>query len=58
MSLEKMNDLREKVELATESVEENENLVVKKEQEMLEWNLQKKLCKRDCELEEAKNLLN
>lgn len=53
-----MNDLREKVELATESVEENEKLIVKKEQEMLEWNLQKKLCKRDSELEEAKNLLN
>lgn len=58
MSLEQMNDLREKVELATESVEENEKLIVKKEQEMLEWNLQKKLCKRDSELEEAKNLLN
>lgn len=57
MSLDMMNDLREKVDLATESVEENEKLVRKKEQEMLEWNVQKKLCKRDCNLEEAKNIL-
>jgi hypothetical protein len=58
MSLEKMNDLREKVEIATENVEESEGLVIKLEKEILEWNAQKKLCKRDCELEEAKNLLN
>lgn len=58
MSLEKMNDLREKVEIATENVEESEGLVIKLEKEILEWNGQKKLCKRDCELEEARNLLN
>lgn len=52
-----MNDLREKVELATESVEESEKLVVKKDQEILEWNIQKKLCKRDCDFEEAKSIL-
>ena len=58
MSLEKMNDLREKVEIATENVEESESLVIKLEKEILEWNAQKKLCKRDCELDEARNLLN
>jgi hypothetical protein len=47
MSLDKMNDLREKVEVATENVEESEGLVVKLEKEILEWNAQKKLCKRD-----------
>lgn len=58
MSLEKMNNLREKVEIATENVEESEGLVIKLEKEILEWNIQKKLCKRDIELEEAKNLIN
>lgn len=58
LSLEKMNDLREKVEIATENVEESEGLVIKLEKEILEWNAQKKLCKRDCELDEARNLLN
>ena len=53
-----MNDLREKVEIATENVEESEGLVLKLEKEILEWNSQKKLCKRDTELEESKNLLN
>lgn len=38
MSLEKMNDLREKVEIATENVEESEGLVIKLEKEILEWN--------------------
>lgn len=42
-----MNDLREKVEIATENVEESEGLVIKLEKEILEWNAQKKLCKRD-----------
>lgn len=38
VSLEKMNDLREKVEIATENVEESEGLVIKLEKEILEWN--------------------
>ena len=32
--------------------------MIKLEKEILEWNAQKKLCKRDCELDEARNLLN
>ena len=56
MSFEKMNELREKVNIATENVEESESLVKKLEKEILEWNTQKKLCKRDQELEEVKHL--
>ena len=58
LSLEKMSELREKVEQATDNVEQSEKLVIKCEKEILEWNIQKKLCKRDCELEEARDLLN
>ena len=43
--------------MATDNVEQSEALVIKREKEILEWNIQKKLCKRDQDLEEAKNLL-
>lgn len=52
-----MSELRDKVQMATDNVELSEALVIKREKEILEWNIQKKLCKRDQDLEEAKNLL-
>lgn len=58
LSLDKMNELRDKVQMATENVEQSEVLVIKRDKEILEWNVQKKLCKRDKDLEEAKELLN
>jgi hypothetical protein len=42
-----MNDLKEKVNIIQKSVEESESLVNKLEKEILEWNAQKKLCRRD-----------
>lgn len=45
-------DLKDKVNIAQENVEESENLVSNLEKEILEWNAQKKLAKRDQELEE------
>lgn len=56
MSVEKMTDLKEKVNIASENVEESESLVQKLEKEIVEWNAQKKLCRRDQELDEIKNL--
>ena len=47
MSVEKMTDLKEKVNIASENVEESESLVQKLEKEIVEWNAQKKLCRRD-----------
>jgi len=58
MSIEKMSDLKDKVNIASENVEESESLVDKLEKEIVEWNAQKKLCRRDQELEEIKNLTN
>lgn len=49
-------DLKDKVNIAQENVEESENLVSNLEKEILEWNAQKKLCKRDQELEEIQIL--
>lgn len=56
MNVEKMTDLKEKVNIASENVEESESLVNKLEKEIVEWNAQKKLCRRDQELDEIKNL--
>ena len=36
---------------AAQSVEENENLVLKLERAIIEWNALKKLCNRDMDLE-------
>jgi hypothetical protein len=38
MSVEKMTDLKEKVNIASENVEESESLVHKLEKEIVEWN--------------------
>jgi len=42
-----MNELKEKVNIVSDNVEESESLVIKLEKEILEWNAQKKLCRRD-----------
>ena len=56
LSVDKMTDLKGKVDIASENVEETESLVQKLESEIIEWNAQKKLCRRDQELEEITNL--
>ena len=52
LDTEKAIELKKKVDIANENVEESEGLVSKLEKEMLEWNALKKLIKRDTELEE------
>lgn len=47
LSIEIMTDLKEKVNIASENVEESEGLVHKLEKEIVEWNAQKKLSRRD-----------
>lgn len=54
----KMDTIRKRAGKAQESVEELEALVNKLDKEMLNWNGQRKLTKRDVELEEAMNLCN
>jgi cob(I)alamin adenosyltransferase len=38
LSVEKMTDLKEKVDIASENVDETESLVLKLEKEVIEWN--------------------
>lgn len=52
LNLEKMADLKDKVNRATENVEESESLVIKLEKEIMNWNPVQKLCRRDEELED------
>ena len=47
LSVQKMNDLKDKVSIASENVDEAESLVSKLHKELLEWNAQKKLFRRD-----------
>ena len=54
----KMDPIRKRAAKAHESVEELEAIVNKLDKEMLNWNGQRKLTKRDVELEEAVNLCN
>ena len=54
----KMDPIRKRAAKAQESVEELEAIVNKLDKEMLNWNGQRKLTKRDVELEEAVNLCN
>jgi len=56
ISPEKMDQLQELVSSVQENVEESETLANKLEKELLEWNAQKKLARRDTELEEIQNL--
>jgi hypothetical protein len=51
-----MNDLKEKVAIASENVDESESLVSKLHKELLEWNACKKLFRRDQELDEIQML--
>ena len=51
-----MNELSDKVQVATQNVEEAETLVNKLEKELIDWNGIKKLHKRDLELEELTTL--
>ena len=51
-----MNDLKEKVGIASENVDESESLVSKLHKELLDWNAQKKLFRRDQELDEIQML--
>ena len=56
LSQSKMADLQEKVQIAIENVEESDSLTNKLEKEIIEWNAQKKLTRRDAELEEIQNM--
>ena len=52
-----LQTLKSEVDDATQKVEQCEGLVNKLENEIIEWDAQKKLCRRDEELEEIDNLL-
>jgi phage shock protein A len=52
-----LQTLKSEVDDATQKVEQCEGLVNKLENEIIEWDSQKKLCRRDEELEEIDNLL-
>lgn len=51
--IEKMKHAKSEVDDATNKVVESEGLVVKLEQELIEWHALKKLIKRDTELDEV-----
>jgi len=51
--INKMKHMKAEVDDATNKVVESEGLVVKLEQEIIEWNALKKLIKRDTELEDV-----
>lgn len=50
--IEKMSLLKKEIDDANNKVEQSEGLVVKLENEIVEWNAFKKLCRRDEELQE------
>ena len=52
-----LQTLKSEVDDATQKVEQCEGLVNKLENVIIEWDAQKKLCRRDEELEEIDNLL-
>ena len=56
-SIDLLQTLKGEVDDATQKVEQCEGLVNKLENEIIEWDAQKKLCRRDEELEEIDNLL-
>lgn len=51
LDVEKMNILTDKVAVVSENIDEFEQLEQKLEREILEWNAQKKLTRRDEEFE-------
>ena len=52
-----MSLLKKEIDDANNKVEQSEGLVVKLENEIVEWNAFKKLCRRDEELAEIDELL-
>lgn len=56
-NIEKMALLKKEIDDANNKVEQSEGLVVKLENEIVEWNAFKKLCRRDEELAEIDALL-
>ena len=55
--IEKMQQLKKEVDDATNKIEQSEGLVLKLENEIIEWNALRKLCTRDEELHEIDTLL-
>ena len=55
--IDKMTKLKKEVDDATSKVEQSEGLVSKLENEIIEWNAFRKLCRRDEELTEIDGLL-
>lgn len=51
-----IQDLENEIGVITQNVEQTEDIVLKIEAEILEWNAFKKLCKRDKELYDVKNM--
>ena len=49
--IDQMQQCKKDIENAADNVEQNENLVQKLERAIIEWNALRKLCMRDCELE-------
>jgi len=56
-SIDLMQNLKSEIDDASSKVEQCESLVNKLENEVIEWDALKKLCRRDEELEEIDNLL-
>ena len=56
-NIDKMKQLKKEVDDATNKVEQSESLSTKLENEIIEWNVVKKLCTRDEELIEIDTLL-
>ena len=56
-NIDKMSDLKKEIDDASTKVEQCEGLVNKLENEIIEWNAHKKLCRRDEELQEIEELL-
>ena len=52
-----MQQLKKEVDEVTGNVEQSEGLVLKLENEIIEWNAHKKLCRRDEELAEIDALV-
>jgi hypothetical protein len=48
--------LKKEIEEVTTKVEQSESLVIKLENEIIEWNALRKVCRRDEELQEIDSL--
>lgn len=56
-NIDKMSLLKKEIDDANNKVEQSEGLVIKLENEVIEWNAFKKVCRRDEELQEIDSLL-